>query len=103
MKTIKIVTELGIHETKPKKVFDCKGQDFAIVDFPYKYMNSTEISYTRKIVHFNTGISVPVYAQHKQTLKDFIRVGIDSINGIFERIGEENFNLEISKHNPINC
>jgi len=92
----------GIVETKPKRVFECKGESFAIVEYPYKYMNSKDTSYTRKIVHFKTGVGIPVFAQHKQTLKSFLEVGINTIEQIYKSLGEEKFKEEINKHEKLN-
>lgn len=102
MKTIKVVSEFGIMDAKVKKVFDFENHKFAVVDFPNKYMNAPEPVYTNKIVEYGSGVTIPVYAQHKQTIKSFVEVGLSTLKMIVGRIGKDEFDKTISEYEVIN-
>jgi hypothetical protein len=102
MKTIKVITEFGIMEAKLRKVFEFEGYKFAVVDFPYKYMNSTDFSYIIRTVHYESGGNIPVYSKHKQTLKSFVEVSIETLELIYKREGAEKFKEVIETYETIN-
>lgn len=103
MKTIKVISELGIMDAKIRKVFEFEGYKFAIVDFPYKYMNSEDISYSIKTVSYDSGALMPIYAKHhKQTIKSFLELSIETLNMIYKRVGVDKFKEEMEKYEIIN-
>lgn len=100
---MKVITDFGIQELKPKKVFEMFNEKFAIVNLPRKYYNSDEPVLVRTVIHCDTGTPMPSFSfQHKETLKISLEKSISGIESIYKRIGEEKFRSEINKCNKIN-
>ena len=100
---MKIVTaDFGIVETKPKKVFEHNSIKYAIVEAPYKYMNSSDTSYMTKCVHFETGWQIPVFNNHKATIKSFIESSKNTLDNLFKDLGEDKFFMEINSKEKLN-
>ena len=100
---MKIATSFGIKEVKIKKQFDILDEKFAIVDFPFKYMNKEEPLEMRCVVHYKTGKAIhSLKAHHRQTLKDFQEESIIELHDLLKRIGEEKFREELKKFETLN-
>lgn len=100
---MRIVTaDFGIVEVKPKKIFEHNGIKYAIVSAPYKYMNSEVTNYTNKCVHYETGWQIPVFNNHKVTIKSFVEASKNRLNQIFSDLGEKKFKQEINSKEILN-
>ena len=99
MKTIKVISD-KIREAKiigkPVEIF---GEKFVCVDYPSPYMNSEELVYTRRVVHYKTGRYIPISGHHyKATAKDLL----NNASNFLQKIGQDNVINEVNKFNAIN-
>ena len=101
MKPINVVTSAGIKSLVPKKRFSHLGFDFAIVEKPEWYLNSTEPMYLKRVIEVKTGMEIPVYnLQRKDTLKSIMDKTIDLLDSFVDR--GANLMHEISQYETIN-
>jgi hypothetical protein len=100
---MKIITQgFEIVEVRPKKKFYYLGETWAIVSYPSEIVGGGELYYSNKIVHFDTGVIIPLNAINKETLNSFIIRAESVLNGIFKSLGAKKFKAEINKHTKIN-
>jgi hypothetical protein len=102
MKTIKIVTELGIFDVKPKRIFEHNNIKYAIVPFPYKYLNSEDISYMDKCIHYQSGYHIPIYNNFSKTIKGLIEKSIEILDMLYKDLGKDKFIEQINSKEVIN-
>jgi len=75
MKTIKAITQFGVSDCIVKKTFEYGGFRWAIIEKPYTYMGTKDISYQKACVELKTGCTLPISnLQYKQTLKSIQQV-----------------------------
>ena len=83
---IKVITDFGIRELTPKKVFTHAGYTFAIIDKPEQYMNAESELIMRRVVEYTTGATMPVYnMQSGETLKVTEQRTRDSVDSFVKR------------------
>ena len=97
---MKIVTDFGIQEVKPKKMFEYNGYNWCIVNKEYKYMNSEDKMLLLCVVEYTTGKTLPISISHKQTLKSIETQAKDLISN-FINLGVK-VDEEINKFEKIN-
>lgn len=74
MKTIKAVTDFGIKDVRKigaiKEIF---GELWIVAEVPTKYMNCEQPLMIRKVLHYNTGRSLPIKSMpHNAPAKDYL-------------------------------
>lgn len=101
---MKIYTaDFGVEEQKAKRLFDHVGEKWALVDMPYKYLNSSEKVYLTSCVHYKTGRKIPLsFSSHKLTLKNKVEEAIQTISRIYESLGKAEFTEELRKYEILN-
>jgi len=97
-----VIQDLSHHENKPKKVFECKGYKFAVVNYPYQYMNAGNTFNMLGVFEYGTGRKMPIQGSHRQTLKSLVAQSINTINQIYADFGKEKFEEQINQYEIIN-
>jgi hypothetical protein len=97
---MKIITQnFNIVEVRPKKKFYYLGETWAVVPYPSELEGSTFVQ--NKVVHFETGIVIPLNT-NGETMAAFIIRAENSLNDIFKSLGAKEFKKEINKYTKIN-
>lgn len=91
--------DFKIVEVRPKKKFYYLGETWAVVPYTSKLGGGAFIQ--NKIVHFDTGISIPLHT-NGETMAAFIIRAENLIRSRWEQLGSEEFKAEINKHTKIN-
>lgn len=100
MKTIKAITDFGEMQVKTiggkREIF---GEMWVVADYPVKYMNSPEPLYLKKVLHYSTGMNLPIKSMpHNAPAKDYL----GEAEHFLKSIPADAIKSEISKFEVIN-
>ena len=92
MKSIKAITDFGIMEVKTigaKK--EILGELWIVANVPCQYMNAKEPVTIRKVLHYKTGMNLPIKnIPHNAPAKDYLADAAHFLNNIpLDAIGKE--------------
>lgn len=100
---IKLNTLFGQIETKTKKVFEFQNSQFAIVDYPYKYMNLKEPLVMRSVIHLKSGVPITIIKIDRgDTLKTIEETALKTFQNLILMRGQNEFDAELKKFESIN-
>lgn len=77
---MKVLTDFGIMEIKPKKTFVFDNVKFCLLDVPQMYLNAKEPLIMRRIAEYKTSSRLPISFSHKQTNKSMIEQAIEFLS-----------------------
>jgi len=99
---MKIHTDYGIQNIKPKRTFYYRNERFAICEVPTKLNNMSSPTVLRRLVHFNSGKVIPIPFTSEKTALNCVQTAEKRLDKIFNRVGEEYFYSELSKQEKLN-
>ena len=99
---MKLNTLFGQIETKTKKVFGFQNSQFAIIDYPYKYMNLKEPLVMRSVIHLKSGVPITIMRIYRgDTLKVIEEKALKTFENLIAMHGQDAFNVELKKFESI--
>ena len=92
----------GLVDLKPKRIFEHKGEVWAVVSYPYKTWSGGTTYYSDTVVHYKTGGKMQTFIPHKKTIKGLIEQVKLDLDRCFVDLGEQKFYQSINELEILN-